>query len=176
MALLSRISFLPLFFAIFVSPVWASDVSLAEQKIKAGMIYNFLKYTEWPSADAQLPMVACLFGGDPFEGNLGPMQGRSVNLRTVEIRRINDTNAALKCHLIVVNDSADWSALRQAIQGKHILTVSNQSDFIRQGGMIQFGHQDRHIAVTLNMKAVRAAKVTLEQRLLNLVTVVQGGP
>jgi hypothetical protein len=174
MAFLMRIRFLPLLFALMAGPALAQGIALAEQKIKVGMLYNFLKYTDWPAVDASAPMVVCLFGGDPFDGNLQPMEGRSVNLRVIQVRGMDDPAAAAsQCHLIVVDaQSGNWPALHTALHGKPVMTVSDDAQFIEQGGMIQFGHQGNRITVSLNKDTVEASHLRIEPRLLNLVTVV----
>lgn len=174
--LMRRIAVMALLAALFAPPVAAQHIVLAEQKIKAGMLYNFLKYTDWPAADAKEAMVICLYGGDPFDGNLAPLEGRSVNLRTVHVRAQDDpTAAAAQCHLIVIGDTDRWPSLRAALAGKHVLTVSDDRRFLQQGGMIAFGHDGNRILVTLNMDAVEASRLSVEQRLLKLVTVVRSG-
>ena len=121
MAILGRIFLLPLVLLALAGPASAQELALAEQKIKVGMLYNFLKYTDWPAAEAETPMQVCLFRGDPFDGNAQAMEGRSVNLRMIHVRAVEDVAAAAGCHLVVV--SGDWTALRAALHGKHVLTV-----------------------------------------------------
>src|ERR1700727_4087367 len=63
------------------------NLQLYEQQIKVGLLYNFLKYTEWPVQHSS--MAICVLGEDPFEGYLKPMAGRSVNQREITIHFIH---------------------------------------------------------------------------------------
>jgi hypothetical protein len=169
---------LPLLAAPPVPPARAEALHLYEQEIKAGMIYNFLKYTAWPSSKVAgaAPIVICLFGGDPFGGYLDNTQGRTVNQHPIQLRNISRAAEAAACHLLVVDEreKAGWPALGAALAGKGVLTVGDYAGFARAGGMIEFGRKDNRISVSLNIDAVRASQLTVEDRLLRLVTVVHG--
>jgi hypothetical protein len=153
------------------------NVQLYEQEIQAGLLYNFLKYTVWPTEKlAQDPttMVVCIYGDDPFGSYLQPMEGRTVNQRTIVIRMIHEAKEAGGCHLLYINptEKDQWPALSQAISGKMVLTVSGFKNFSASGGMIEFGRKENHIAVFLNIDAITLSKLQVQPRLLKLVTVV----
>jgi hypothetical protein len=160
---------------LVAGPAMAQSLQLAEQKIKAGMVYNFLKYTDWPAVDGAAPMRVCLYGGDPFDGNLQPMQGRSVNQRPIVLQHIKDASEAASCQMLILDSArnGDWPELRTALTGKPVLTVSDSEDFTDAGGMIAFSHRDNRIQVLLSMDAVNAAQLHVEERLLNLVTLTR---
>jgi YfiR/HmsC-like len=154
------------------------NVQLVEQKIKAGLIYNFLKYTQWPQGSprqAGTTIVVCLFGGDPFDGNLQPMAGRTVNQRSIEIREIGSAADAPACAMLVLNGGrkADWAQLKGALAGKDILTVSDFDGFAESGGMIEFTRIDSRIGVKINTDAVTATHLAVEDRLLKLASAMR---
>jgi len=152
------------------------SLQLAEQEIKAGLLYNFLKYTQWPPASMErLPkIIVCIFGDDPFGGYLQPMSGRTVNQREITIHSVHDISDALNCHLLFINASEkdSWPQLHNFLKGKPVLTVSDFSGFATSGGMIEFGRKDSHINVEFNAQAAAAAQLQVQDRLLRLVTVV----
>lgn len=157
---------------VLAAPAFAQNVQLAEQKIKVGMLYNFLKYTNWPAADATQNIVVCIYGEDPFSGNLQAMQGRSVNQRSIVIRSISDASEAASCHLMIIDadKKESWPQLHRALEGKSVLTVSEYEGFTEAGGMIEFGHSESHITVKMNTEAVAAAQLSVQARLRNLIT------
>src|SRR5688572_16690608 len=76
------------------------ELELYEQEIKAGLLYNFLKYTNWPAAEKSTStMSVCIFGEDPFSGYLRPMEGRSVNQRVIKIISIHASSEVDKCNM-----------------------------------------------------------------------------
>jgi hypothetical protein len=154
------------------------DIKLYEQEIKVGLLYNFLKYTNWPadSFGQDNKINVCIFGDDPFGGYLQPMQGRSVSLRTISIRNIHSASEADSCQMLFVNsdEKNNWPELRNYLANKNILTVSDIKDFTSTGGMIEFTRNNDRVNVALNQDVLNTTKLSVQDRLLKLVTVVHG--
>ena len=150
---------------------------MLEQKVKAGLICNLLKYVDWPEESGAAPepsVVICIFGNDPFGGSLDPLAQRTVNQRRIEIRRVDAIAETQRCHLLFVNanEHRRWTEISAFLAGKSVLTVSDFEAFVGSGGMVEFTHQDQHIAVSIDMTAVSAAGLRVHDRLLNLARVV----
>jgi hypothetical protein len=161
---------------LFAAPARAQgDVALVEQDIKAGLLYNFLRYTEWPTTQDGAAVV-CIFGPDPFAGRLAPMAQRTVNQRPIELRRVRAVSQAGACTLVFVNaDERDnWPGLRAQLARSHVLTVSDYDGFAASGGMIEFTRNGRRIGVIINTGAVSAADLVIQDRLLRLAHTVSG--
>jgi hypothetical protein len=152
--------------------VWADDLQLYEQQIKAGLLYNFLKYTQWP--EKKTLVTVCVFGDDPFEGYLKPMVGRSVNQREITLRFIHTIEEVDTCDLLYINakERKQWPTLQKSLVEKSVLTVSDFDGFAASGGMIEFGKKEEHVDASLNIDAITAAHLQVQDRLLKLVTVV----
>jgi hypothetical protein len=148
---------------------------LAEQDIKAGLLYNFLRYTEWPAtAQPGATINVCLYGGDPFEGGLAPMAGRTVNQRVIAIRNIRTGGELNACALVFVNarERAAWPRLRAELSRRSILTVSDYEGFARAGGMLEFTRVRNRVGVAVNVNAASAVDLHVQDRLLRLATIV----
>lgn len=177
MAFLNRFLILPaLALALLAAPAQAENLQLSEQKIKAGLLYNFLKYTRWPASalgDEAAPLVVCLLGEDPFEGGLEPMRTRSVNQRNIVIRELKSGAEITGCHLLFVPSGRqrEWENMRASLSDQHVLTVGDYRGFIDHGGMIEFGHKNDRIEVSLRMAPLKEANLQVEERLLKLVSV-----
>jgi uncharacterized protein DUF4154 len=150
------------------------NIRLVEQDVKAGLLYNFLRYTEWPPARSNGAAIVCIYGQDPFSGRLQPMAGRTVNQRTIQLRSVREPGEMDACSLLYVNseERAQWPRLRNYLAQRNVLTVSDYDGFATSGGMIEFTHANNHIAVRINVAAMEAANLTVEDRLLRLASVV----
>src|SRR5690242_6977255 len=95
MGILIRHSLLLLSFAVTLLPIFSASsqaeehnrLQLQEQTIKAGLVYNFLKYTTWPEG-AGGNLRVCFFGGEPLNGNLSSLEGRTAQQSTINIVRV----------------------------------------------------------------------------------------
>jgi hypothetical protein len=157
----------------------AESLQLVEQEIKAGLLYNFLKYTDWPqsASTSSNALVVCLMGGDPFGGRLQPMAGRTVNQHVIVIRSISVIENAADCSLLFIHadEKSQWPELHAALMATPMLTVSDFPGFSDSGGMIEFTRIDNRIGVKINTDALATAHLQVEERLLKLASALRGG-
>ncbi|HVK81203.1 MAG TPA: YfiR family protein [Verrucomicrobiae bacterium] len=154
------------------------SVRLIEQDIKAGLLYNFLRYTAWPPATrVDEAMIVCIYGDDPFEGRLEPMSGRTVNQRRILVRNVRNDRDLETCALLFINaeERADWPHLRSYLAGRSVLTVSDYDGFARSGGILEFTRINNRIGVRVNVVAAETANLSVQDRLLRLASVVRTG-
>ncbi len=176
----AKIAVLGLWLALTPAAQAQENIQLVEQEIKAGLLYNFMKYTDWPPERAQEPnptIMVCLLGGDPFAGRLQPLAGRTVNQHVIELRSLRTIDEAGMCSLVFIhaNEKPKWPQLRAALAGKSMLTVSDFQGFAEEGGMIEFTRIENKIGVKIDTAAVTAAHLQVQDRLLKLANAVRGG-
>lgn len=152
------------------------NVRLAEQDIKAGLLYNFLRYTEWPArSPASDAVLVCIYGRDPFSGRLAPMSGRTVNSQAIRIRYVDAQGEIDGCSMLFVNaeQRAEWPSLRTYLARRHVLTVSDYDGFARSGGMIEFTRANNRVGMRVNVRAAQAVNLVVQDRLLRLASIVE---
>lgn len=155
----------------------SSGLQLQEQKIKAGLVYNFLKYTTWPvHGRDEKTLRICLYGGDPFDGYLYPLRGRTAQQDVIVITEIDTVAEALSCHLLFVDPSQEKNLpeIFGALRGHNVLTTSDIEGFVRKGGMVEFATQNQRISVYINKNAITAAGLSIDNRLLKFAKLVPG--
>jgi len=153
-----------------------AQLVLHEQDIKAGLLYNFLKYTQWPAAKLSKTsdsIEVCIFGSSEFDKYLKPMAGRSVNQKKINVQNVYTVSDVDKCDLLFVNEDkkALWPELAEFLANKPVLTVGDFSDFGNTGGMIEFSIRNSHVTAQLNLKTLTSAQLYVSDRLLRLVSV-----
>lgn len=160
------------------SPAGAAEpLRLQEQKIKAGLLYNFIKYSSWPEnifSSSQEAFQVCMLGGDGFDGALDPLQGRTAQQRNINIRNIYDPEDALNCHVVFVNrnQTGNLQSFFATIRNHSILTVSDIEGFSNKGGMIEFSQPyEKRIHVYLDRDITEQSHLRIGDQLLRLVEV-----
>jgi len=154
-----------------------APLQLYEEKIKAGLLYNFLKYTSWPTdAAGKGNLRVCLLGDGPFDTYLYPLQGRMAQQYVITITKIASASEAGNCSIVYIHrDREDSLAdILHSLKGRHVLTVSDIDQFAAQGGMVEFGREDQKIDLLINKNAVDAAGLNIQARLLKLAKLVPG--
>lgn len=158
-------------------------------KVRAAVLLNFLRFTEWPASaftKPDAPMVVGVLGDDPFGTVLEKtFEGKTIGNRTIRVVRLAGSGAGKataqqlrECHLLFVADS-EKSRLKEhlaATAGSATLTVGDLGGFALAGGMIELGLTDGKVTFSINRKAAEAAGLKLSAKLLQLGKIVEGNP
>ncbi|WP_158045352.1 YfiR family protein [Skermanella pratensis] len=149
----------------------------SEYEVKAAFLYNFAKFTDWPSAQkAGLePFTICILGEDPFGTALDMLQGKPVDGRPVAIRRMMKPEDLKWCRIMFVGRPyADgMERLAGYLQGQPVLTVGDNPGFVRSGGMIGFVPDDGRIRFEIDPDRISPTGLTVSSQLLNLAVIVR---
>jgi len=160
----------------------ASDSS--EYLIKAGFIFNFAKFVEWPSAafaQPDSPIVIGILGTDPFGTIIDQIvQDKKIGARGFVVKRLKwgaDLKDLRECKILFVGASerAHIDDLVQMLRGLPILTVGEAPGFAEHGGVIRFVLEDNRVRFEVNVAAAQQADLTISSRLLTLARIVQQG-
>jgi YfiR/HmsC-like len=150
----------------------AADNAALEYKVKAGYLFNFAKFVEWPESsftNASAPFVVGLVGEDPFGGLLvETLAGRSVNGRNFVIRRFGPQEDLGQCHILFVSRSEKARAadILQSLRGHAVLTVGEHDRFGQLGGTINFSLLSGQVKLETNPEAATAAGLKISSKLL----------
>jgi hypothetical protein len=152
-----------------------------EDKVKAGFLFNFTQFVDWP-ADAfpgpASPMAIGVLGVDPFGDFLDELvRGVSVAGRPLVVRRCAIPSQAAACQLVFIrmNGEAGMKAALAALQGHPVLTVGDDPFFLRDGGMIRLAQEEGRLRLQIDERAARAARLVLSSKLLRRAELVPPG-
>ncbi len=159
----------------------ASDSS--EYLIKAGFIYNFAKFVEWPSAafsQADSPIVIGVLGTDPFGNMLDRIvEDKKIGTRGFAVKRFKwgkDLNLKdlkdCKILFISASEKAHIDEIVQSVKGLPILTVGETPGFAERGGVIRFTLEDNRVRFEVNVDAAHQADLNISSRLLTLAKII----
>ncbi|GAB4222835.1 MAG: hypothetical protein Tsb005_15910 [Gammaproteobacteria bacterium] len=148
--------------------------SFSKEDIKAVFILNFTRFIVWPeNAFATHPQQfwVCLFGNDPLWASLqNVLNAETVQEKAIILRKITQANAAKNCQIVYLAP-AQLSAtglLAQLSKTYSILTVSEHSNFLRLGGIINFFPKNNNVGLSLNYQAAQQANLKISSKLLRL--------
>jgi hypothetical protein len=161
---------------LFPTPAPAQSVGNREYAIKAGFIYNFCKFVDWPpQAMTGSTLVVGVLGRNPFGAALNTLNGKSVKGKTVTVRQFTEVPEQGECHVLFISAS-EHGRMRQildALRNTSILTIGETSGFARSGGIINFFEQDGKVRFEINPAAAERARMSLSSDLLRVAKVVR---
>jgi hypothetical protein len=152
-----------------------------EYQLKAGFLYNFAHFVEWPGSafpDANAPIVIGILGSDPFAHDLDAIvQGEKVNNHPLLVQRYQQIDDVKNCHILFVSrsEAKKLDRLFTSLSNRSVLTVGETDDFVRRGGVIRFITEDNKIRFKINLAAAKAANLTISSKLLRVAQIVGPG-
>ena len=161
-----------------VTAGYAADI-ITETKIKAAYLYNFTKFIDWdaefPSTPAS-PITICVLGDNAIADNLEEVANRLIKERPLQIKRNNITDLKLisRCNVLFIGSSVQqqFPEILQALQGSHVLTVSDMPRFSYRGGAIGFFVEKDRVKIEINERAVREAGLKIGAQLMEVGRIV----
>lgn len=145
-----------------------------EYRAKAGFLYNFISFTEWPSRVGS-PLTLCVHGEDPFGDELGALQGKSVSGRSLATRRTGSLEQLKGCQVVFIASSAmdDLPRILNQLRGEPVLIVADTPGALDAGVGINMELKKSKISFEVNLDATRGAQLNLSSKLLRLASRVQ---
>lgn len=176
--------------ALSVSLSWGPEVlaqdrdssDSSEYLIKAGFIFNFAKFVEWPQttfSQPDSPIVIGILGTDPFGAIIDQIvQDKKIGGRGFVVKRLKwgaDLKDLKECKILFVgaSEKAHIDELVQIVRWLPILTVGETPGFAERGGVIRFVLEDNRVRFEVNVEAARQAGLTISSRLLTLARIIQ---
>lgn len=149
-----------------------------EYVVKAGFLYNFAKYVEWPAdafASPAAPIVVGIVGSDPFGAELDrTLQNKTVDGRAFEIHRYREAAEIQPVHILFVSRSerARLASILGRVQDAPVLTVGEHEGFSLAGGVITILIEAQKPRLQINPDAARHKRMTIDAKLLQIATIV----
>ena len=159
-----------------VSKTWAAP---SEYEVKAAFLYNFAKFTAWPSPSGQAEDVftICILGDDPFGPALDLLKGKPVDGRPVEVHRLTKPAEIGRCRMVFVGPphARDIGSLAEKLRDQPVLTIGDGPGFVRSGGMIGFVLSDGRVRFEISPGRISPTGLTVSSQLLKLAIIVRAG-
>jgi hypothetical protein len=179
MAFRSTLTVLALILALLGVASPASSQKAAERDdLKAAFVFQFANYVQWPTSvfkDASSPVVIGIVGNEAMVKTLkASVRGKTVGSRPLEVVAVTKPSAAEACQVLFVDPSDDdrVNEYLSVTKNKPVLTVSDDSDFTEEGGIVRLFEKDNKLRFEINLDEAERAKLTISSKLLGLAQVV----
>jgi hypothetical protein len=140
-------------------------------RVRAGFMYKFLSYMDWP-ADSQPDgnTVFCIMGDDPFGGIIDEMGKLKVDGRGIEIWRISSLEAVPAGAVLYIYDISrqDLQTLAPQAADKRVLLIGEGAEFLKHGGLIAFFEQQNRVRFSIHSERAEKQGFSISSRLLRI--------
>ena len=149
-----------------------------EQQIKAGFLYNFVKFVDWPAEvlrETSDTISICVLSDDPAYEALETIEGKTVKGRRLAVRRVDTVKDLESCHVAFFGPAEEkrLPQIMRSLQGFSVLTVGDIGRFAQSGGIINLFVEKNKVRFEINVDRAERARLKLGSQLLSLAKVVK---
>ena len=152
-----------------------------EDKVKAAIVSKFPQFVEWPPAalDGRSTIDLCIVSADPIQSELEELAvGEVLGGRQLTVRRLQRDQDVDRCHVLFIRAAAVSSnrGLLARARSLPVLTVSDDQEFLDQGGIVRLRQVDGRLRFDVNAGAAQKVGLRISSQMLQLALTVRGGP
>ena len=149
---------------------YAADIDeAAKYKLQSVFMYNFISSVEWPRlvyTNDEKTIDLCIIGQDKLGSVIDEVAKKAASKGVViNVRRGVTAETAGDCNMayIVAGEAA---AVTPKLQGKPVLTVSEEKGFAKAGGIIEFSVQGGNVRFSINNHLAKEHGLKINPQLL----------
>ena len=140
-------------------------------EIHSQMIYNFLKYIQWPNeADGGEFVVGVIGEDDVFNTLKSYYDGKPKGAKKYSIKKLASADEAASCAVVYVGKgkSGQFDVIKNTVNGKPILTITDSSNLGKKGSCINFKVIDGKLKFEMNQASVTASTLKVASQLSSM--------
>ncbi len=164
---------LTLIATVFTIGVWAQERAIHE--IHAAMLYNFIKYVQWPTEGEGGEFVVGVMGEDDVFNTLKTWyDGKPKGSKKYVIKKLSSAAEAGTCQVVYLGKgkSKELENIMNSITGKSVLTITDGNGLGKKGSCINFKVVDGKLKFELNQATVSAQNLKVSGQLSSMAIMI----
>jgi len=144
-------------------------------EIHAAMVYNFIKYVQWPDESQAGEFVVGVIGDDNVFNTLKQWyDGKPKGSKKYVIKKLASSGESSNCHVVYVGKSKnrEFENIKTNTTGKSILTVTDGSGLGQKGSCINFKVVDGKLKFELNQGVVTDSNLKISSQLSSMAILI----
>lgn len=144
-------------------------------EIHAAMIFNFLKYIQWPDEGAGGEFIVGVMGEeDVFNTLKNYYDGKPKGSKKYVIKKLADPSEASGCSVVYLGKSKgkEFDNIKNAVTGKSVLTITDSFNLGKKGSCINLKVIDGKLKFEINQASVSAASLKVSGQLTSMAILI----
>ena len=156
--------------------------TVSEFQTKAALLPKLAAFVDWPEAafaTTNAPIKLGLLGEfPPDEDFTNALRHRTAHGRSFLVAQLTNVSNAMDCHILFISpkEALQVTNILNAVAGKPILTVGDQTKFTEAGGMINFSKRDSKVCFEINALAANHSGLKISSKLLQVARDINAPP
>ncbi len=158
-------------------PQYASAASPGEYQIKAAMLFNMMRFVDWPESalpNADENIDICVVSRGAMATAVESLRGKQVKGKSIAIRQIGKSAGFSGCHVLLLSDTdrQTTSAILEQTRSAPLMTVSDSRGFTATGGVFGFIILGGKVRFEVNLTSAQRHRIRISSQLLKLAQTV----
>ena len=144
-------------------------------EIHSMMVYNFMKYVNWPASAGTGDFVIGVIGEDDVFNTLSKWYGSKMKgSQKISIKKFNSPGEITDCHVIYVGkgESNSFDDIKAKIAGKTTLLITDKIGLGKKGSGINFKVVGGKLKFELNQAAVEESQLKVSSQLTGMAILI----
>jgi hypothetical protein len=140
-------------------------------EIHAAMLYNFIKYVQWPNETEAGDFVVGVIGEEKVFSTLKQWyDGKPKGTKKYVIKQLASSAEAGDCQVVYVgkSKSREFENIKTSIAGKSVLTITDGNGLGQKGSCINFKVIDGKLKFELNQAVVTSSNLKVSGQLTSM--------
>jgi len=144
-------------------------------EIHAAMLYNFIKYVQWPNEGEAGEFVVGVIGDDNVFNTLNQWyNGKQKGSKKYVIKKLASAGESSSCQVVYVGKakSRDFDDIKNNISGKSILTITDGNGLGQKGSCINFKVIDGKLKFEMNQATLTSSNLKVSSQLSSMAILI----
>ncbi len=155
----------------------AADATREEYSVKVALIYNFIRFTEWPAesfVQDQNVLQIMIYADESLLSVFDSIDGTIVGEHKIAVTLAEKPKDVRGCHLLFLpkTERDQWSQIKAALGQKSVLTVGEMNGFLESGGVINLHMADNKIRFQVDLDHAQSRNLMISSRILKFASSV----
>jgi len=153
----------------------ASAQERPTHEIHAAMLYNFIKYVQWPNESEPGDFVVGVIGDENVFNTLKTWyDGKAKGTKKYVIKKLSSAGEAESCQVVYVGKSKnkEFENIKTSVTGKSVLTITDGNGMGQKGSCINFKVIDGKLKFELNQAMVTGSNLKVSTQLSSMAILI----
>ena len=144
-------------------------------EIHAAMLYDFIKYVQWPNETEKGEFVIGVIGDESIYNTLQEWYGgKPRGTKKFAVKLLSSPSEASDCHVVYVGKfkSNEFDHVKNSIAGKPVLTITDANGLGQKGSCINFKVIDGKLKFELNQSTVNSSNLKVSNQLSSMAILI----
>lgn len=144
-------------------------------EIHAAMLFNFVKYIQWPNEAEGGDFVLGVMGDEEVFNTLKTWyDGKAKGTKKYVVKKLGSAEEASACAVVYLgkSKSREFENIKNAITGKPVLTITDSANLGQKGSHINFKIVDGKLKFEMNQASLTGSNLKVSGQLASMAIMI----